>query len=358
MALIVLKTINRCNFACTYCFTDKSGKMKKVEIPLIESLYNKIKHYLISDNSNSVELQWHGGEPLLLGRDFYKKVFEIQSEINSEVKSKIIHSFQSNLTLLTEEYLQIIMQLNLKNFGTSLDPDPALRSFKNKNNTEKYLSVLLKALRLLEEKKIGYGINYVVTKKSLEDYNRIFYYLSNIGLTGTVSVNPVLINTKTLNYLRISPEEFSGFVRNTFPLWWKHQISDNSMEPYRSLLDAAKSINSVDKEKESYPEIPVIIDSKGDYYHPKESRSLGNMQYSTLEQMVETVKSFNIQLINKYGITRKCKSCKLWTHCYCNTLMDAFSQNDYFSDDKWCRTRRILMNNYLLQFLKTNNEAA
>ncbi len=358
MVVIVLKTINRCNSACVYCFADKSGKLKKVEIPFIELLFDRIKQYLVAESLETVEIQWHGGEPLLLGKEFYKKVVVKQFEIFANENNRIIHSFQSNLILLTKEYLQVLMQLNLKNFGTSIDPEPLIRLLKSKNNLKNYMQLFQKGLRLLEENRVGYGINYVVTQKSFKESFAIFYYLTNIGLSGTVSVNPVLIKDKSLEYLGISSEEFARFIQNTFPLWWKRQKTFSSMEPYRSLYDAGRQVNKGITPNENFPEIPVIIDSDGNFYHHRKNRPIGNIQEHTLNQMVEQVKSINNHLINTHRLSRKCDECELWPYCYCNTLMDAFSQNEDFADERWCRARKNFMNDYLLQFLKMNNEAA
>ena len=358
MAIIVLKTINRCNSDCIYCFADKSGKLKKVDLPLMETVFERIKQYHREDNPKTVEIQWHGGEPLLLGKEFYKKVAEKQSEIFANEHNGIIHSFQSNLTLLTKEFLQVLRQLHLKNIGTSIDPDPTLRVLKNKSDHEKFMEQFLGALRLLEENKIGYGMNYVVTQKSLKKSFPIFYFLTNIGLTGTISVNPVLIKNKSLNYLKISPDEFARFIQITFPLWWSHRKSLGSMEPYQSLYDAARSLGIGLKPDRNYPEIPLILDSDGNFYHHRNPKSLGNIQKHTLQQMISIVSDFNTMVIKKYGTVRKCDTCELWTFCYCNTLMDAFSQNEDYNNGKWCLTRKRFMKEYLLPFLKKNNEAA
>lgn len=359
MPILVLKTVNRCNSDCIYCFTDKSGKLKKMNLPLLQNLFYKISQYLGLHHDKSVEIQWHGGEPLLLGMNFYADVARIQAEICSECRPRIMHSFQSNLTLLTEDYLQVLKALNLKNVGTSVDPDCSVRILKNSDDPHAYQKKFLAGLMLLEKSNIDYGINYVVTKKSLDHPENVFHYLANINPKGTLSINPVMIKDAALKDLEVSPEDFTEFVQQTFPLWWQIRDRISSAEPYETLTDSVRSLLNNDHTKETHREIPVIIDTEGYYHHYKSAgEPLGSIYNETIGDMINKTNQFHCQLINDLKGVRNCSICSLWPFCYANTVMDAFSQNDELLDDSWCFARINLIKNFLLNFLNEKNEAA
>ena len=64
-----------CNLDCSYCYyRDKSeiygGAMPRMSDELLE-LY--IKQYIEGASQQCVTFCWHGGEPLLAGKDFFRK---------------------------------------------------------------------------------------------------------------------------------------------------------------------------------------------------------------------------------------------------------------------------------------------
>jgi len=46
-------------------------------------------------NRNSANFIWHGGEPLLVGMEFFKKALELQKKYNTR-KIKVSNSIQTN----------------------------------------------------------------------------------------------------------------------------------------------------------------------------------------------------------------------------------------------------------------------
>ncbi|MBN2213039.1 MAG: radical SAM protein [Bacteroidales bacterium] len=354
-----MKTVNRCNSDCIYCFTDKSRKLRKVNLSFLKNLFSKAGRYLKLNHDETIEIQWHGGEPLLLGIDFYRNVLKTQTAYCAECSHRIIHSFQSNLTLLTESFLQVLTALNLKNIGTSIDPDNSVRLLKKPGDRHAYKNKLFAALMLLEKKNINVGINYVVTKKSLDLPEDVFYYLTNINLNGPVSVNPVMIRDAALEDLNITPEDFKEFLQQTFPLWWQIKDRISTVEPYSSLADTARSLLNNNLSGDIRQEIPVVIDTEGDYRHYKKpGMPLGNLFNETMEEMVHKTNQYHHQLLNDISKVRNCNSCSLWSSCFGNTIMDAFSQNDELLDDNWCHARISMVKDFLINFLNEKNEAA
>ena len=55
--------------------------------------------------NGKIKYIWHGGEPLLLGINFYKKAIEFQEKAKYETGCNYDNSLQSNLTLLNNEYI-------------------------------------------------------------------------------------------------------------------------------------------------------------------------------------------------------------------------------------------------------------
>ena len=80
-----------CNLDCKYCYyLDKAeiyhGKEPKMTLEMLEQF---TKEYIKANQSQFVTFNWHGGEPLVLGLDFYKKAVEFQQKYCGDRSSTI-----------------------------------------------------------------------------------------------------------------------------------------------------------------------------------------------------------------------------------------------------------------------------
>lgn len=102
--ILILPT-DACNMNCVYCFHKPySHDFEKIEIQTIQHLIDITAPYY-----DCVNIIWHGGEPLLMGLEFYKEVIDIQHRYDC----KINNSIQSNLTLLTPEMADFFAASNI-----------------------------------------------------------------------------------------------------------------------------------------------------------------------------------------------------------------------------------------------------
>ena len=71
-----------CNLDCHYCYyLDKAeiygGNEPKMTYEMLEKC---VKEYIDANDVQEVTFNWHGGEPLVLGLDFYRKAVELQQK--------------------------------------------------------------------------------------------------------------------------------------------------------------------------------------------------------------------------------------------------------------------------------------
>ena len=111
-----------CNLRCQYCYyLDKNV------------MYPDSDHFLMSDDilgkyiiqhieattDDLITFSWHGGEPLLAGIDFYRKVLKLQSAHKPPGRT-IMNGIQTNGTLIDEEWCKFLAENELV-IGISTD---------------------------------------------------------------------------------------------------------------------------------------------------------------------------------------------------------------------------------------------
>ena len=101
---VVAKPIGpACNLNCEYCFylEKKALFAPNEQYPMSDDVLSTfIANYVTSQPTPIVEFVWQGGEPTLLGIDFFKKVIKLQKHFTGT--KTITNSLQTNGTLLND----------------------------------------------------------------------------------------------------------------------------------------------------------------------------------------------------------------------------------------------------------------
>ena len=125
--LLIMPT-DACNMNCVYCFHKPySTNFDRMSVDTIKRIFDITAPYY-----ETINVIWHGGEPLLMGLEFYKNILALQKKYNC----KFINSIQSNLTLLTSEIADFLAENNIDISG-SFD---GVCNEELRGNSEKILS--------------------------------------------------------------------------------------------------------------------------------------------------------------------------------------------------------------------------
>ena len=96
-----------CNIDCTYCYylykKKLLGSNSKFQIS-DEILETHIRQYIEGQDCEEVIFSWQGGEPTLLGLEFFHKVVELQRKYKKP-KQRVENDLQTNGTLLNDEWV-------------------------------------------------------------------------------------------------------------------------------------------------------------------------------------------------------------------------------------------------------------
>src|SRR5664280_624685 len=111
-----------CNLDCTYCYylhkKELLGSDSKFRIS-DQVLEAHIKQYIEGQDRDEVVFSWQGGEPTLLGLDFFRRVVELQKRYcPSHVRCE--NDLQTNGTLIDEAWCEFLAEHNFL-VGLSLD---------------------------------------------------------------------------------------------------------------------------------------------------------------------------------------------------------------------------------------------
>jgi len=112
---IILKVTNGCNLRCKYCYNAK--KFSKTDLVNPE-YFRKFLEVLV--DFESVNVIFHGGEPLCGGIQFYKDILEIEDYFKAKRGMSFTNVIQTNGTLLNSKWISFLKKNNFQ-VGISYD---------------------------------------------------------------------------------------------------------------------------------------------------------------------------------------------------------------------------------------------
>jgi len=126
-----------CNLGCRYCFyLEKKNLYKNTSSFHMspEVLERFIRQYVASQDVPEVLFAWQGGEPTLLGIDFFHTVVSLQKKYADG--KKISNSIQTNGTLLNDEWCEFLSRDDFL-VGLSIDGPRELHDHYRKDKNGK-----------------------------------------------------------------------------------------------------------------------------------------------------------------------------------------------------------------------------
>ena len=153
-----------CNLDCHYCYyLDKAvqygGRQAVMSDELLE-LY--VKQYIEANEVPTVQFCWHGGEPLLLGVDFYRKAMDFQQKYADG--KKIENILQTNGTLVDEAWCDLFAGNNFL-VGISLDgPQDIHDAFRLTKGGRPTFERVMRTIEMFQRSGVEYNTLSVVNR--------------------------------------------------------------------------------------------------------------------------------------------------------------------------------------------------
>jgi uncharacterized protein len=355
MATIILKVTDKCNSNCIYCDSVfKRAHAKSMHQETLEFAFIRMNSFLESCTDEKITLIWHGGEPLLQGAGFYQAAFDMQENICRHTKSRIEHCIQSNLTLFTEDFVDVFRKLNISQIGTSYDPHPHVRGPGERIASEEYNQMFMQGIRLLERQGFEWGVIYVVTKMSLSNALDIFFFLTNLRPDGGINLNPVLIYDEQRTDIAVTPQEYADFLGAIFPTWWRHRNRYPNFEPFRSLsrciIDKKLSLACIDSGSCAHNHVHISPDGEASQCGRSSDWDLlqyGNIRERTLQEIFHDSQRMHLMQRGDFLRKTECRDCRFWMICHGGCPLDAYSTHkNYMHKSEWCEMKKTFIEKY------------
>ncbi|MCL4113330.1 UNVERIFIED_CONTAM: hypothetical protein GTU68_054383 [Idotea baltica] len=176
----------KCNIDCQYCFylhKDEllnQSKQPKMDDATLEAF---IKSYIESHDGEEVVFSWQGGEPTLLGLDYFKKIVELQRK-HAKTGMRIENDLQTNGLLLNKDWCEFLVEHSFL-VGLSIDgPEFIHDKYRKTRSGKPTFKRVIQAVNLMKEYKVPFNALVTVNRFNSQYPLEVYRFLTReLGVT-------------------------------------------------------------------------------------------------------------------------------------------------------------------------------
>lgn len=305
-----------CNLRCKYCFfrEDDQGTPEHMSVEVLKRAIEEVVKYNTSRGYSTVEFIWHGGEPLLAGKDFFKEIITIQSAFPNV---EFVNGIQTNATLIDEDWARFFLEHRFQ-VGVSLDGLPILHDRYRVNvGGRGSWNEAIRGYESLRRVGLSPGIIVVVHAESIPLARDIVKYLYYDLEARNIAFNPFFDPRHPLG---VTPLAFRSFLQEALEVWLEIGNPDFQIREVDEFLNLSQGIPPRGCTFNGKCFHHVSIQPNGDVYACNRLPFVPSLQFGNVlhESLTETFASRNYQqfVLDVMNFPQECRDCPLLQLCH------------------------------------------
>lgn len=250
-----------CNLDCEYCYYLHKEELypsgERWRMPA-ETLETYIRQYIDAQPADAPEVTfaWQGGEPTLLGVEFFRRVVELQKK-HARRGMRIVNSLQTNGVLLDVEWARFFRENDFL-IGISIDGPGELHDrYRYDRKGEPSSAAVMRGLRLLRGEGVQFNVLTVVNRHNGDHGRRVYTYLRDNGAehiqfipiveqrgVGRHAEGPEADQSgeasldEMVSSRSVRPEQFGRFLIEVFEEWSRRDVGRVFVQIFDQALSA------------------------------------------------------------------------------------------------------------------------
>jgi uncharacterized protein len=327
-----------CNLDCKYCFyLEKELLYPQVEKWAMrdEVLESYIRQYIEAHDAPEVNFAWQGGEPTLLGVEYFRRVVLLEKQYANG--KRISNAFQTNGVLLNSEWAEFFHE-NQFLIGVSIDgPHQLHDAYRVDKGGQPSFDRVMRGIETLKLHNVEFNTLTTVHRANAESPLEVYRFLRESGsgymqfipiverisnqasADGLHLISPDFTGEAQVAPWSVGPHQFGRFMCAIFDEWVRQdvgryyvQLFDVSLEMWTGMEASLCVFRRTCGEA-------MAIEHCGDVYscdhfvYPQ--NKLGNIMDSPLETLVESEQQRRFGQAKESTLPKYCRECDVRFAC-------------------------------------------
>ncbi|MBL7153032.1 MAG: anaerobic sulfatase maturase [Phycisphaerae bacterium] len=345
--LLIKPSGSDCNVDCTYCFY----KCRPAEIGEgRQRMSDEVLERLIKDYMQLgfplAGFAWQGGEPTLMGLDFYKRAVELQKKYGKSGQ-EVGNSLQTNAILLNDKWCEFLHESKFL-VGVSIDgPEEMHDYYRLDHSGAGTWGRVMRAIENCRKYEVEFNTLTLLNDRNVEHPGEVFDFLVGLGTKYLQFIPCVELDTTTgdVTNFSVTPEQYAEFMCRVLDRWVEYGPAKLSIRDFDSILSyyvtGRHTICTFDKQCSQY----IVIEHKGDAYccdffvEPK--WRLGSIMETPIEKLA-TCPTKRRFARKKQNLCNKCLVCRHLDVCRGGCMKDRapFDKENFGRESYYCEAYR------------------
>ncbi|HEX5481970.1 MAG TPA: anaerobic sulfatase-maturation protein [Terriglobia bacterium] len=327
-----------CNLDCKYCFYLEKEKLYpgqsdwKMPQDVLESY---ISQYIQAQSADTISFAWQGGEPTLLGVDYFCKVVELQQKYSDG--KRIENAFQTNGVLLDDRWGEFLAE-NKFLVGISIDgPGEIHDRYRVDKGGQPTFNRVMRGLRYLNKHGVEFNTLTVVQRHNSQHPLEVYRFLKEAGSgfmqfipivervaprpsgAGLVLISPQDHQTAAVSEWSVEPTQYGKFLCRIFDEWVRADVGRRYIQIFDVALEMWLGLPASLCVFRETCGGAMALEHNGDLYscdhfvYPE--NKLGNIMESPLASMTASPQQTKFGLDKRDALPRYCRECDVRFAC-------------------------------------------
>jgi uncharacterized protein len=286
---------------------------------------------------------WQGGEPTLMGLDFYKKVVEFQKKYGKDGQS-VSNALQTNAVILDDKWCKFLAENNFL-VGISIDGPKKFHDYYRLDHSGKgTYDRVIRAINKCKEHGVDYNTLTLLNNRNVEHPEEIFDFLLNLGVDYMQFIPCVELDEQTneVTNFSITAQQYGEFLCRLFDKWYEHGPTKVSIRDFDSILNycltGKHTICTFGRKCADY----IVIEHQGDAFpcdfFVESKWKLGNIFETPIDQLAFSNRKKEFAE-KKENLANKCLVCRHLSICRGGCMKDRapFDKHNYGAESYFCK---------------------
>ncbi|MGD9030233.1 MAG: anaerobic sulfatase maturase [Anaerolineae bacterium] len=284
-----------CNLACDYCYyLPKTELYPETTVFRMsnEVLEDFTRQYIEAQEVPSVTFGWQGGEPTLLGVDFFVRAVALQQRYRKP-GMQVVNTFQTNGTLLDDDWGRFLKQHDFL-VGLSLDGPRALHDvYRRDRGRQPTFDRVMAGLQVLKRHGVEFNVLTTVHAANAPYPLETYRFLRDEVGASFIQFIPIVEQEEGGTSARsVNATRYGRFLKAVFDEWAQHDLGRVSVQIFDvALLAWLRQPPPLCVFAETCGDT-LVLEHNGDLYSCDHfvtpAHRLGNVTETPLVQLVES----------------------------------------------------------------------
>ncbi|MDV2482776.1 anaerobic sulfatase maturase [Methanoculleus sp. Wushi-C6] len=316
-------TGTRCNLDCAYCFyRTKEGLYPESDFRMTDTVMEEyIRQTLAGHRVPHVTIAWQGGEPTLMGLDFFRRAVAVQKKYAGP-KTRIENTFQTNGILLDDDWCRFFHD-NRFLVGLSMDGPRELHDvYRRDRQGRGTFDRVIKAARLLQKHRVEFNILCAVNSMNADYPLEVYRFFRDELDARYIQFIPIVERAnegKTVTDRSVRPDQWGRFLTGIFDEWIRRDVGRTFLLNFDWALAGWFGMVGTVCVFAPTCGLGVALEHNGDLYScdhfVEPDHLLGNILTTPLGELVNSEKQRRFGAAKRDTLPRYCRECNFLAVC-------------------------------------------